>query len=162
MRNIRANWPILTVALSALCVVGLSLAQGCDLRNLVSFDPPAGVRTALAMPDGERVTLADSEKVMADWSAFVERETAALAHDLDESNRNFAAISSVIQLGWTALEGQAATVPGGAIITTALGTLGALFLRAPGTRRKEQTAMRSEYQRGRADKAAESSPDTNA
>ena len=135
----------------SIAVVGLLLlasVQGCDLQEMISVDVPASIREISGIPADERVSLADAPRVFEAFQARVESDTAAFNHALADAQDRYSIISSILDLGIAQLETSAGSIPGGTILVAALSGLGGLFLRQPGTRRRELRIRRDGFEAG--------------
>ena len=133
-------------AVLAACVV--ATLKGCNLASLVAVDVPPGVREALAVPEGEAVTLADAGDVWALWNQWCERESIRLAREIGNAQERYDVLSGLTSMGLQALEGQAAGIPFGPFLLAGLGGLGGLFLKRPGDKKREQLREVAAYRAG--------------
>ncbi len=141
---------VVFVALAALGASALAALGACNLQDFVVVDVPKGARAALDIPADERVTLAQSEQIWADWLEWVDRESVRLSRELDEGWKRYEVIHGLASMGFDALEGQVAGVPFGPFIVAGLGGLGGLFLKRPGDRKREANREIAAFRAGAA------------
>tara|TARA_R110000824_G_scaffold367453_3_gene556610 strand:+ start:471 stop:959 length:489 start_codon:yes stop_codon:yes gene_type:complete len=134
-----------TIAVSgtiAILVVGfLTAASGCEFDDLIAFEPPQGVRNAIAEPE-TKYTLADADEVWNAWEGFVRFETENLAVVTDKAEERRAVLESVISTSVDFINQNQALFPGGAIVAGIAGMAAGLFVPKPGTKKKLESAKK--------------------
>jgi len=120
--------------------------QGCQLEDLVKVDVPKDVAAAIESDD--RISYSDSSDAWDDWQAYVDRESAKFAKNIDKGAEVAGLLRSLSETGLQIGQDAASTLPGGAIISAALAGLGGLFLRRPGDANRERLEKEASYRAG--------------
>ena len=136
------------LAFGALVFLGLFAVQGCDLGDLVQVKVPDGVRNAVGLADDDRVSLNAAELTFDQWSQWVEKENAAFIDQIGQAQERAAVLGSFLQLGLEQVSAASSTFPGGAVLVSALAGVGGLFLRQPGSRRREEKTREKAFKQG--------------
>lgn len=123
----------------ALAVLFVAAASGCQLEDLVKFDTPQDVQTAIGVDPSVPVSQADI--VWDDWQAYVERNTERLQAEIEGGRDRAAVLLSFVNTGMQAASGPISTLPGGAFMVGGASLLTGLFLKRPGDRRREEEAI---------------------
>jgi hypothetical protein len=133
-----------------LTVVALTAAfaslNGCGLSSLIKVSVPSDVASATGT--GTNVTLADAAYTWTEWSQYVKRNTTELADSLATGEAQLEVLSSVTNMGLGALQENAGSFPGGALVVSALSLLGGLFLRKPGDTKRNYVEKEDSYNAG--------------
>jgi hypothetical protein len=134
---------------TALAFIFLGVMQGCDLREMTSLDVPPSVAKVLdpAVQDPE-YSLADADRIVEDWSRFVDTSTRQLEAAIDDANERHAVLASVVDLGVATVNEVAPTLPGGAFIVGGLSLLTGLFLKRPGEDKRVAKEKEDSYNAG--------------
>ena len=150
MTNTNSNVAFYTVIIISLIFGGLLFsAQGCDLRSLVQVDVPKPVLEAVAPEDLEGgITLAEADRVWADWIAYVESNSKRFTDAVEDANERYSVIASVVDLGVGVVGETAQTFPFGAVIVSALGLATGLFLKRPGEDKRVAIEKEDSYNAG--------------
>ena len=131
----------------------MAAASGCDLQRMVSLDVPNNVKHGvepgypLVNADKE-YSLADADRIVADWENFVRTGTAQLEASLADAQERHARLSAVVDMGVAAATEVAPTLPGGAFLIGGLSLLTGLFIRRPGDADKMAKEKRDSYNKG--------------
>jgi len=133
----------LTVA--AFLVMGV--AQGCNVQSWIPFTPPTEVTQALDLPEG-KLTLAEANKVWADWQYYVSSNTEALKIAVEDSNRTYDFIASLLNTSMGLIQGAAPSFPGGALLLSVLAGGGGLLMKRPGEDAKVAAEKQDSYNKG--------------
>ncbi len=120
------------------CLVGISILaglSGCDVRKQVSVDIPPSVANAIGVSADSN--LKEAQVAWEDWQVWVERESAKFATEIEDASARFAMLNSVTDMGLQALETQAGSIPGGALLVSGLTFASGLMLRRPGDKKRQ-------------------------
>lgn len=131
---------------AAVVFLTLFLLQGCDLGSLVQVNLPQGV--AQVIDEGDKVPLNDADRAYSLWVAWVEAQTAGLVEEIGRAREREAMIRSVFELGISQLGDLSSSFPGGALLVSALAGIGGVFVRQPGTRKREALLRASSFKQG--------------
>ena len=114
-----------------LAGIGLTLGSGCTLGDIVKVNVPPAVQATTNTK--AVVTLNRAPFVRKQYINQVTDSLAEFDSSIEQASvfRDFAA--SLLKTGIGTGQGALAGVPGGAFLIGALGTLGGLFLKKPGT-----------------------------
>lgn len=134
-------------ALTAAGFVLMSVAQGCNIQSWIPFHPPSDVVQALDLPEG-KLTLAEANKVWADWQYYVSSNTEALKVAVEDSNRTYDFIASLVNTGMGLIQGAAPSFPGGALLLSVLAGGGGLLLKRPGEDARVSAEKQASYNKG--------------
>ena len=132
--------------LAAVVAGCVSLLQGCDLATLVRVDVPEPVQEAIGVPDS--VSYADAESAWNEWKLFVQINSDRMAAEIEAGRERFELLQSVANTGLEALSENASLFPGGGLLVGVLGTVGGLFVRRPGDKKKMVQAVQKGFQEG--------------
>ena len=132
--------------LAAVVAGCVSLLQGCDLATLVRVDVPEPVQEAIGVPDS--VSYADAESAWNEWKLFVQINSDRMAAEIEAGRERFELLQSVANTGLEALSENASLFPGGGLLVGDLGTVGGLFVRRPGDKKKMVQAVQKGFQEG--------------
>jgi len=134
--------------LSFALIAGLVITalQACNLQEFVTLDAPQAVTDSVGIPEGERVTYADADRVWRLWTEWVQLNTARLEASMSDSEERYAVLQNLASTGLGAISQEAGNLPGGGLLVGALGALGGLFLKDPRAKAREAEA----YKRGAA------------
>ena len=141
-------WLIIGFCLSGIAFI--AIANGCDLKDFVTVDVPPTVRTAVGVPQDERVTFNQAQVVYDDWITFVERETLWLAREMEVSERRYRTLIDVINTGWGAAEPHLSAIPGGSVIIAMLTGMMGVLIPQPGTKKKIREVQAKSFKQGMA------------
>lgn len=123
---------VLILAVMVAAALGLTLASGCTLSDVVKVNVPPAVRE-VTNTKTKQVSLSRAPRVR---ERYINEVTANL-DEFDTSIEQASAFrdlaASLLNTGLSAGQGALAGVPGGAFLLAALGGLGGLFLKKPGT-----------------------------
>jgi len=135
---------ILSVTFAAC--FGLALAAGCSLSDIVKVNVPPTVQEVTNTKS--QVTLTQAPYVRERYINNVTTAIAEFDANIEQASafRDFAA--SLLNTGFSAGEGALAGVPGGALLVGALGALGGLFLKKPGTDAAIQAEKEASFHAG--------------
>lgn len=133
--------------LAAVTFVLMGVAQGCNVQSWVPFHPPVEVAQALDLPEG-KMTLAEADKVWKDWGYYVSSNTEALKVAVEDSNRMYDFISSMLNTGLGVIQGAAPSFPGGALILSLIAGGGGLLMKRPGEDKRVAAEKEDSYNAG--------------
>lgn len=134
------------VIVAAIVMVVLT---GCQLSDYVKVDVPLKVQQFTGLPSS--VPLTHAEEYYEDSATAMLTAMERFRENIDEANWLFTFLTTSIQTGITAAEPAATTLPGGALILTALAGLGGIFIRKPGDTKKINQASIDGYNEALAD-----------
>ena len=137
---------VLLLVVASLTFAGLLVLSGCALDQMIKVKVPKKIRIAIKAP--AQIPLRDSEMTFDEWVAHVDRETAYFARNIEDARWVYSFASSAIDTGLAFSEGPLATVPGGAILLSGLTGAAGLFMRQPGTAKREQKEKESSFKAG--------------
>jgi hypothetical protein len=140
--------PLLVAIVILVAFVGMMALQGCNLASLISVNVPPAVKTAVDIPNDERVSLDVADTVWEDWIAHVNSNTRKFESAIDDANERYAVIKQLTDIGLKAAGEQASGIPGGTILLSGLSLLGGLFLKRPGEDALVAKEKRDSYNKG--------------
>tara|TARA_R100000388_G_C7220648_1_gene148755 strand:+ start:191 stop:718 length:528 start_codon:yes stop_codon:yes gene_type:complete len=141
--NPAAAWFIIA-AISALAVT--SVLSACQIQDIVKVKVPADVQSAIGSEP--KISVSDSEQAWSEWVAYVDRNSTRFSDAIDRGNENAGLIRSLTDTGIAIGQDAASTLPGGALISTGLALMGGLFMKKPGSAKKELKASEESYKAG--------------
>jgi len=141
--NPRAAW-LIVAAISALAIT--SILSACQIQDFVQVDVPAGIQEAIELEP--RISVSESGAAWDEWVAWVDRNSTRFSDEIDEGQERAGLIASLTQTGIALGQDAASTLPGGALISTALALMGGLFLKRPGDKAKERAEAEKSYTAG--------------
>jgi hypothetical protein len=112
---------------AALLACGMLVANGCDMRQLVKVDAPAGVLETLDV-EGP-ISLAEADLIYADWREWVERNTERFERAVQAADERYRFIHSWVAIGMDAAGTASEGIPYGGLLFGAL--TGAVGLMLP-------------------------------
>ena len=130
------------LVLALLAGLGVAVLQSCNLQDLVHLDIPEPVLHAISIPDDERLTVSDADRVWSMWSEWVAQNSYLLTTEIEDGQERYEVLASMASTGLEVVSAQAATVPGGGLLIGALGALGGLFIKDPRSRKREIEAYK--------------------
>ena len=142
---------LLFFSLALIAGLAITALQACNLQEFVSLDAPPAVTESVGIPEGEKVTYADADRVWRLWTEWVQLNTARLEASISDSGERYAVLRDLASTGLGAISQEAGNLPGGVLLVGALGALGGLFLKDPRAKAREAEAFR----RGAASGSAE-------
>lgn len=128
-----------SVAGLVIVLLVVATANGCQLQDMIKFDTPADVQSAIGVEATVPVSRADY--VWEEWRAYVEKNTARLEAEIANGRERAEVLISLIDTGMAAASGPLSTLPGGAIAVSAMTLMTGLFMRRPGDRKREAEAV---------------------
>lgn len=134
------------ITCSVLTFLLVSVLAACDLDDVIRVKVPEGVAKSIEVE--ESITLAESDVAWDEWLAWVERQSSRFATEIDRGNEIAGVLRSLTETGIQIGQGAAATLPGGAFLTSGMALLGGLFLRRPGDAKREQREKEASYNAG--------------
>ena len=136
-----------TILLTMLTAgLGLSLASGCTLSDLVKVNVPTSVREVTNAQ--KKVTLTEAPYVRQRYIAEITTSLDQFDRSIEQASAFRDLTASLLNTGIGAAEGALAGVPGGAFLIGALGGLGGLFLKKPGTDALVNAEKRASFNAG--------------
>jgi len=144
---LKKNQKATALILSAVLVLLLASAlAACQVEDFVRVDVPKGVADAV----GTEQTVSFSEATLAweDWIDYVEKESDRFSREIDRQAETVSILRSLGETGIAFGQEAAATLPGGALLSTGLALLGGVFLRRPGDAKKEQKEKEASFRKG--------------
>lgn len=145
IKNNKAALGLFGLSIAAFALMGV--AQGCDIQRWIAFHPPNEVVLALDLPEG-KLTMAEANKVWNDWSYYVSSNTEALKIAIEDTNKKYDFIASLLNTGIGFLQGAAPSFPGGALIVSLLAGGGGLLLKRPGEDARVAAEKQASYNKG--------------
>lgn len=142
-QNQKAAWFIVA---SIAAVLLTSTLAACQLQDLIRVDVPAGVQGAIQTEP--KIPLSETDAAWDEWVAWVDRESGRFADSISKGNETASVIRSLTETGLSLGRDAAATLPGGALISSTLALLGGLFLKTPGTDKKIAKEKEASYNAG--------------
>lgn len=136
------------LAFVAMAMLGITMASGCSLDDVVKVNVPPAVRE-VTNTKTKQVPLSRVTRVRERYIAEVTSNLEEFDANIEQASvfRDFAA--SLLNTGLTAGQGALAGVPGGGFLLAGLTGLGGLFLRKPGTGQLLKDAEDKGYDQGR-------------
>lgn len=135
-----------------LIVLGTLLAlQGCNLADTIKVDVPQYVKTAIAdqPEDLERqYTYADADYVIERWQTFVHSNNERLLQSVEDAQERYELLRSLTDLGYGALQQEVSSLPGGALLVSALSLVTGIFMKRPGEDSRVAKEKRDSYNKG--------------
>ena len=122
-----------------MAVLFVSIANVCQLEDIVRFDTPADVQEAIKVEAS--VPMSQADMVWEEWQAYVKRNTDRLQLEIVNGRERAAMLLSFVDMGVQAASGPLSTLPGGAFLVGGLSLLTGLFLKRPGDKKREQAAI---------------------
>lgn len=132
----------LFLILALVAGLAVTVLQACNLQEFVKLDAPATVRGAVGIPEEERLTVADSDRIWSLWQEWVAQNSYLLSQEIDASRERYDVVASLASTGLDLVSAQAATIPGGGFLVGGLAALGGLFLKDPRSRKREIEAYK--------------------
>jgi hypothetical protein len=137
----------LAVCVGAFAVLmTASVVSGCQVEDFIKVKVPNGVQGAIETEP--KITVAESDAAWDDWVAWVERNSRQFAESIDDGKQAADVIRSLTETGIAIGQDAAATLPGGALISTGLALVGGLFLRRPGDAKRTAKEKEASYNAG--------------
>ena len=133
---------LLFFSLALVAGLAISALQACNLQEFVTLDAPPAVTESVGIPEGERVTYADADRVWRLWTEWVQLNTARLEASISDSGERYAVLRDLASTGLGAISQEAGNLPGGGLLVGALGALGGLFLKDPRAKTREAEAFK--------------------
>ena len=137
-----ASWGILAM----IAVLTIAAVSGCQLSDIVKFDPPSAVQQAIGV--APRMPMSEAGFTWDEWTAYVERNSKQLAAEIEDGNYRLGMIQSMTDVGMQALQDAAPAFPGGALLVGGLSMMGGLFLKKPGTDKAMAAEKEASYNKG--------------
>jgi hypothetical protein len=134
------------ITCSVLTLLLVSAIAACDIDDVIRVKVPEGVAKSIEVE--ESITLAESDVAWDEWLAWVERQSSRFATEIDRGNEIAGVLRSLTETGIQIGQEAAATLPGGALLTSGMALLGGLFLRRPGDAKREQREKEASYNAG--------------
>jgi|GEM_PF-3481105 len=122
--------PVNTKAIAmfaAVLAMGMLVAQGCDMRQLVRVDAPPAVLETLDVTGP--ISLAEADAIYADWQAWVERNTERFEKAVQAADERYRFVHQWVSLGLDAAGTASEGIPYGGLLFGAL--TGAVGLMLP-------------------------------
>jgi hypothetical protein len=139
---------LFVVLLLIVAFLGMMTLQGCNLASFITVSVPPAVKTAVDIPQDEKVSLDSVDMVWEDWIAYVNNNTRKFETAIDDANERYAVIKQMTDIGLETVGKEAAGLPGGAILLSGLSLLGGLFLKRPGEDARVAKEKRDSYNKG--------------
>ena len=134
---LKSTNPVLVAIVILLAFIGMTALQGCNLASLVPVNVPPAVKTAVDLPQDERVTLDSADAVYEEWVAHVNLNTRKFETAIEDANERYIVLKQLTDIGL-----------GGAILLSGLSLLGGLFLKRPGEDSRVAKEKRDSYNKG--------------
>jgi hypothetical protein len=140
------NRPTIFLLSAALLLLTLAALGACQVEDLVKVQVPESVAQAVDVET--TIPLSAADHTWDDWVAWVDRQSRQFAESINRGNETAGVLQGLVETGISVGQGAAATIPGGAFLTTALGLLGGLFLKRPGDALRERKEKEASYNAG--------------
>ena len=95
-------------ALSALILA--SVVAGCQLQDIIKFEPPKQVQEAIGVSDS--MPLSEANYTWDEWQRYVTTNSERLSDEIGEASLRFDLVSSVTDTGLSLLGESACSFPG--------------------------------------------------
>lgn len=112
---------------AAVLAMGMLVANGCDMRQLVRVDAPAAVLETLDVTGP--ISLAEADAIYADWQAWVTRNTERFEKAVQAADERYRFVHQWVSLGLDAAGTASEGIPYGGLLFGAL--TGAVGLMLP-------------------------------
>jgi hypothetical protein len=125
---------------AAVLAMGMLVANGCDMRQLVRVDAPPAVLETLDITGP--ISLADADAIYADWQAWVERNTERFEKAVQAADERYRFVHQWVSLGLDAAGTASEGIPYGGLLFGALTGAVGLMLPQPkiGAKKEEPKA----------------------
>jgi hypothetical protein len=125
---------------AAVLAMGMLVANGCDMRQLVRVDAPPAVLETLDVTGP--ISLAEADAIYADWQAWVERNTERFEKAVQAADERYRFIHQWVSLGLDAAGTASEGIPYGGLLFGALTGAVGLMLPQPriGAKKEEPKA----------------------
>ena len=125
---------------AAVLAMGMLVANGCDMRQLVKVNTPPAVLESLEV-EGP-ISLAEADAIYADWQAWVTRNTERFEKAVQAADERYRFIHQWVSLGLDAAGTASEGIPYGGILFGALTGAVGLMLPQPkiGAKKEEPKA----------------------
>jgi hypothetical protein len=121
---------------AAVLAMGMLVANGCDMRQLVRVDAPPAVLETLDVTGP--ISLADADAIYADWQAWVERNTERFEKAVQAADERYRFVHQWVSLGLDAAGTASEGIPYGGLLFGALTGAVGLMLPQPKIGKKEE------------------------
>ena len=121
---------------AAVLAMGMLVANGCDMRQLVRVDAPPAVLETLDVTGP--ISLAEADAIYADWQAWVERNTERFEKAVQAADERYRFIHQWVSLGLDAAGTASEGIPYGGLLFGALTGAVGLMLPQPKIGKKEE------------------------
>jgi hypothetical protein len=125
---------------AAVLAMGMLVANGCDMRQLVRVDAPPAVLETLDVTGP--ISLAEADAIYADWQAWVERNTERFEKAVQAADERYRFVHQWVSLGLDAAGTASEGIPYGGLLFGALTGAVGLMLPQPtiGAKKEEPKA----------------------
>lgn len=125
---------------AAVLAMGMLVAQGCDMRQLVKVDAPPAVLESLDV--GGPISLAEADAIYADWQVWVTRNTERFEKAVQAADERYRFVHQWVSLGLDAAGTASEGIPYGGLLFGALTGAVGLMLPQPklGAKKEEPKA----------------------
>ena len=134
-------------ALSALILA--SVVAGCQLQDIIKFEPPKHVQEAIGVSDS--MPLSEANYTWDEWQRYVTTNSERLSDEIGEASLRFDLVSSVTDTGLSLLGESAGSFPGGALIFGGLSMLAGIYTKRPGTDKHVSAEKQASFNKGLAE-----------
>jgi hypothetical protein len=145
---LKLTHPVLVVTIIVFAFIGMVALQGCNLASLVPVNVPPAVKTAVNIPQDDRVALDSADAVYEEWVAYVNLNTRKFETAIEDANERYLVLKQLTDIGLKTAGEHASGIPGGAILLSGLSLLGGLFLKRPGEDALVAKEKRDSYNKG--------------
>jgi len=121
---------------AAVLAMGMLVANGCDMRQLVRVDAPPAVLETLDVTGP--ISLADADAIYADWQAWVARNTERFEKAVQAADDRYRFLHQWVSLGLDAAGTASEGIPYGGLLFGALTGAVGLMLPQPKIGKKEE------------------------
>jgi hypothetical protein len=121
---------------AAVLAMGMLVANGCDMRQLVRVDAPPAVLETLDVTGP--ISLAEADAIYADWQAWVERNTERFEKAVQAADERYRFVHQWVSLGLDAAGTASEGIPYGGLLFGALTGAVGLMLPQPKIGKKEE------------------------
>jgi hypothetical protein len=125
---------------AAVLAMGMLVANGCDMRQLVRVDAPPAVLETLDITGP--ISLAEADAIYADWQAWVTRNTERFEKAVKAADERYRFVHQWVSLGLDAAGTASEGIPYGGLLFGALTGAVGLMLPQPniGAKKEEPKA----------------------
>jgi len=122
------------------------LVSGCQLQDIIKFNPPVAVQEAIGAADS--VPLSEANYTWDEWERYVSVNSQRLSEEIGDAHLTFELVSSISNTGLELLGESAGAFPGGALLFGGLSLLAGLYTKKPGTDKHVSAEKQASFNKG--------------